>query len=135
MDAATLHTFDRSLARLSSIHEFLDRFYERFLESSPKVREKFVDTDFIRQKRALRTSFHLMLLAAEDGNRGPERYLKDLAERHGREQLGIGAEYYDLWLDSLLATVRVCDPEFSPEVEQAWERVMMVGIDYMLSKY
>lgn len=39
-------------------------------------------------------------------------------------------------LDSLLAAVKQCDPEYSPEVEEAaWEDVMGVGIEYMLKHY
>ncbi len=135
MDEKTLLLLDGSLHRCASNPEFLDRFYKRFLESSPDVREKFANTDFVRQKRALRASLHLMLLAAEDEKNGPERYLRDLAFRHGRGQLDIGSYLYDLWLDSLLETVRECDPEWSPEIERAWEQVMGVGISYLLRYY
>ena len=135
MDEKTLKTFDESLRRCNATPEFLDRFYERFLASSPKVRDKFALTDFVRQKRALEASLHYMLLAAQDEEKGPEKYLKSLADLHNRKQYNIGSEFYDLWLDSLLATVRECDPKFGPEVEEAWESVMMVGIRYMLSRY
>ena len=47
----------------------------------------------------------------------------------------IGSEYYDLWLDSLLKTVRTCDPAWSEDVEKAWENVMGVGISYLCSRY
>lgn len=134
VDKKTLQRFDDSLRRCNSAHDFLDRFYETFLASSPKVKEKFAKTDFVRQKRALNASLHLMLLAAEHLN-GPQRYLRDLAASHGRHQLNIGAEFYDLWLDSLLKTARQVDPEFDDETEKAWEAVMMVGIDYLLSHY
>lgn len=135
MDPVTLDIFDRSLLRCEARWDFLDRFYDRFLASSPAVREKFAKTDFVRQKRALRASLHHLLLAAQNEERGPDAYLKDVAERHGAGQLEIGAELYDLWLDSLLATVRECDPEFSPDVEKAWEAVMMVGIHYLCRSY
>lgn len=135
MDPKTLEIFDRSLGRCNSKPGFLDRFYERFIAMSPKVAEKFRNTDFVRQKRALRASFHLMLLAAGDGDGGPERYLSSLAQSHGREQLGIGAEYYDYWLDSLLAAVREFDHDWDHGVEDAWEQVMGVGIQYLLSHY
>ena len=135
MDAKTLDIFERSLNRCNSKPGFLDRFYERLLEKSPKVREKFEHTDFVRQKRALRASFHLMLLAAGDGEEGPERHLQHLAVSHSRKQLNIGAEYYDYWLDSLLAVMREFDDEWSHEVEDAWEQVMGVGINYLLSHY
>jgi hemoglobin-like flavoprotein len=135
MEEKILRTFEESLRRCNAVHGFLDRFYERFLASSEKVREKFAITDFVRQKRALRASLHYMLLAAQDEEKGPEKYLKDLAESHSRRGYNVGSEFYVLWLDSLLATIKECDPEFSPEVEEAWEAVMMVGIRYMLSRY
>ena len=135
MDPTTLEVFDRSLRRCDGLPYFLDIFYTKFLDSSPEVAKKFVNTDFVRQKRALRASLHHLLLAAQDQEKGPDAYLAGVAERHGAGQLEIGAELYDLWLDSLLATVKECDPEFSPEVEKAWEDVMMVGIQYLCRSY
>ena len=135
MDKKILEAFDESLARCNATPGFLDRFYELFLASSPKVKEKFASTDFVQQKKALRESFRLMRLAATDGEGGPERHLKDLAFTHSTKRLDIGAEMYDLWLDSLLATVKECDPEFASEIEEAWESVMMEGISYLVSRY
>jgi len=135
MDPSTLETFDQSLRRCEARPFFLDLFYEKFLASSPEVGKKFEKTDFVHQKRALRASLHHLLLAAEDEKKGPDRYLAEVAERHAAGQLDVGAELYDLWLDSLLATVRECDPEFTPEVEKAWEAVMMVGIQYLCRNY
>ncbi len=134
-DALALQKVDESLQRCMGDPRFLDRFYDRFLASSPKVRERFAHTDFVRQKRALRASLWMMLLAAEDPERGPGRHLSHLAEEHGARRLDIGAELYDLWLDSLLATVAECDPAHDPGVREAWEQVMMVGIRYMVTRY
>ena len=135
MDRKALQVVDDSLHRCAVNPAFLDLFYERFLASSPRVKEKFAKTDFARQKRALMPSFHLMLLAAEDEEHGPEKYLRDIAAHHGKAQLDIGAQDYDLWLDSLLETIRECDPECDTEVEQAWEKVLSVGIGYLLDHY
>jgi hemoglobin-like flavoprotein len=135
MDKEILDAFDRSLARCTSRSGFLDRFYEKFLASSPKVREKFANTDFVHQKRALKASLHLILLAAEDPKGGPARYLGEIAGQHGAQDLDIGAELYDFWLDSLLETVEETDPEYSPTVKKAWEDVMMVGIHYLCVRY
>ncbi len=135
MDQAVLATFDGSLARCTSQSRFLDLFYEKFLASSPKIREKFKDTDFVRQKRALKASLHMILLAASDEGADPGKYLRDVAEKHSARQLNVGAELYDLWLDSLLETVEECDPEYTPEVRKAWEEVMMVGIHYLTVRY
>lgn len=135
VDEKTIATFDRSLRRCDANPNFLDLFYDTFLASSPKVREKFAHTNFDKQKRLLHASFYLILLASEDPQEGPERYLEHLAARHSARDLDIGAELYDLWLDSLLAVVRECDPEFDETVEAAWERIMGIGIDYMLRRY
>ena len=52
---------DESLRRCNAHPVFLDLFYENFLASSPKVKEKFANTDFAKQKRALQASLNLML--------------------------------------------------------------------------
>ena len=39
--------------------------------------------------------------------------------------------HYDLWLDSLVATVSVCDPLFEPATEQAWRAMLRPGIEIM----
>ncbi|MFN0171339.1 MAG: globin [Bryobacteraceae bacterium] len=135
MDEQTLTTFEESLARCSGNPGFFDRFYGLFMASSPKVAEKFANTDFGRQKRALEESLHTMLLAARDEPSQAGPYLRDLAERHSSRDLNIGAELYDYWLDSLLETVQEFDPQFDPSVYQAWEKVMMQGIAYLLSRY
>lgn len=135
VDEKAIQVFQRSLQRCEGNPRFLDRFYKRFLESSPKIRRKFEGTDFDRQKKLLNRSFHLILWASEDPDDGPERYLEHLAVRHSASDLKIGSELYDLWLDSLLGVVEECDPEFDSEVEEAWEAVMGIGIDYMLSRY
>jgi len=135
MDPETLHIVDASLQRCSREARFLDLFYAKFLASSPKVQARFAGTNLERQKRALRGSLWVILLAAENEEKGPETYLASLAEMHSSRHLDIGAELYDLWLDNLLAAVAECDPEHTPQVRSAWERVMMVGIHYMVTRY
>jgi hemoglobin-like flavoprotein len=130
-----LAVFEASLKRCEARADFLDVFYEKFLASSREVAEKFAGTDFARQKEALRASFQHLVLVARDPKQGPDPYLEDVAVRHGAGRLAIGAHLYDLWLDSLLETVRACDPECFPEVEAAWEEVMMVGIHYLCANY
>ena len=135
VDSSTLDIFERSLARCEARPDFLDLFYEKFMASSPEVAVKFAGTDFVRQKRALKASFHHLLLVAHDRKQGPDAYLSDVAARHGSKQLKIGASLYDFWLDSLLETVKERDPEWSLEVDHAWEAVMMVGIHYLCRSY
>ncbi len=127
--------FEASLKRCEARPDFFDLFYATFLASSPEVAEKFKGTDFARQKELLRISLHHLFLVAKDSKQGPDPYLEDVAVKHGAGHLAIGAHLYDLWLDSLLDTVRTCDPECYAEVEKAWEDVMMVGIHYLCKNY
>ena len=132
MSPEILDLFDESLRRCEGRPGFLDRFYEKFLASSPEVREKFANTNFVRQKRALRESFHHMVLVAADFDRKtPDSHLAAIADRHGPGQLDIRAGLYDVWLDALMEAVQEFDPEYDPAVEKAWRDVMLVGIDYL----
>jgi hemoglobin-like flavoprotein len=135
MDPQILKTYEDSLARCSADPRFFERFYEIFLAASPKIAEKFAHTDFEKQRKALAASLHQMQLAVTDGQGGPEQHLAHLAERHSSRDLGIGSEYYDYWLDSLLQAVRESDPKFDDEVLGAWDRVMSAGIAFLLSRY
>ena len=135
MDETVLAQVEESLRRCNTDPGFLDRFYARFLTSSSKVREKFAGTDFVRQKRMLQASLQLLLVAAQDDGKRPTPYLDEVAARHSASQMAIGAELYDLWLDSLLATVREVDPGWNAEVERGWESVMTIGIAYLVTRY
>jgi hypothetical protein len=135
MNETILATFDESLKRCNAVPDFLDRFYDRFVASSPKVAEKFAHTNFVRQKRALRASLHLLLIAAEDEVAGPRpipsrprREPRPRSPRHHRRALRSLARQPDR--DGQASAIR----NFDSEVENAWERVMMVGIHYMISK-
>lgn len=135
MSPTALELFEESLARCGRSRDFLDRFYERFMSSSPRVREKFAKTDFAHQKRALRASFHMLLLfAEEEPSDAVYEFMDHLAERHADGELDIDTELYDLWFRSLLETVREHDPEFDPAIEEAWERVMAPGIEYLVNR-
>ena len=135
MDEATLQRFGASLERCTAHPDFLDLFYELFLASSEKVRDQFAHTDFVKQKGMLQASFSLMLRAARQDPADPPDFLDALAQRHGASQMGVGGELYDLWLDSLLAAVKVCDPLWTPEVTLAWEQAMGIGIAYLCSRF
>jgi hemoglobin-like flavoprotein len=128
-----LEQFNDSLERMPGAR-FLERFYELFLASSPEVRAKFAHTDFRRQRRVLKVSLYLMMLAVEGRLEG-RIHLDEIARRHGRGGLGIQPELYDLWLECLIAAVREHDPRFDAETERAWRAVLRSGIEVMKSRY
>ena len=112
---------------------FFRRFYENFLESSPRVSDKFATTDMARQELVLQKglyhliSFYLM--------KTDNQYLLDIARSHGSDNYRIEADLYDLWLEALLKTVEELDPEYDRELRLAWQIVMTPGILYMKHHY
>jgi hemoglobin-like flavoprotein len=129
-------TFLASLKRCLAKPDFLLDFYGIFMASSVEVREKFAKTDFKRQTRVLADSLWVMAVAAQAPKKSPAwGDLPRLATMHNRENLDIRPELYDGWLDCLLQAARNHDPQFSPQVEEAWRSTLAVGIEYLRSKY
>ena len=113
--------------------DFFDCFYVTFLGASPEVRAKFEQTGQARQKRMMRKALaHLDRLSVE---KTADAYVQRLAQIHSREDRDIPPHLYTLWLDSLMATVRDYDPEWTNDVELAWRMALAPGITYMQFQY
>ena len=134
MDRDQIARFDTSLARCLAEQAFLTRFYELFVESSAAVAEKFRDTDFRRQRRAMGASLYVIVLALEQGE-AATIYLEQIAKQHGHENLDVPPEMYDAWRDCLLESVKEYDPLYSDEIEQAWRQAAEFAIDFMRKRY
>jgi hemoglobin-like flavoprotein len=136
MNPEQVHAFRASLKRCLSTPDFLRTFYEQFMGFSEEIREKFRQTDFTKQTRVLADSLYAMAVVSQGESESPARAeLERLAQRHGRGQLDIRPELYDVWLDSLIKAVRQYDPEFTPALEVAWRETLLVGIEQMRSAY
>jgi len=135
MDPKTVHIARDSLSRSLQAEGFLDRFYELFMASSPDIRDKFKNTDFAKQKKVLSDSLFLMLSAAGTTEGFAHDQLASLTRKHSRSQLDIRPEFYETWLDCLIATLSEKDDQFSEEVEQAWRESLRGGIDLLSSGY
>lgn len=126
--------FEPSLGRCFEAGDFMGAFYERLLGASEVVREKFARTDIDRQKHVLRTSLYLMSRACLGVEEGLE-HLASVARTHSRRHLDIAPSLYELWLDTLVATARDHDPEFSESIEAAWRKLLGCGIERMIEVY
>ena len=129
-----LELFNDSLQRCTSKPGFLERFYEIFTSSSEEVAEKFKRTNFQKQAILLKASLYLMLLAAWKKPEG-HAHLERIARLHGKNELDIRPEFYDLWLDCLLRTVKEYDRRFNARTKRAWYNTMQSGIKFMKSRY
>ncbi len=129
--------FTESYERLLDLDEtgeiFFSKFYENFTSASPDVRKKFQNTDMQKQKIVLRESLFNM----QDFfvNKQATDYMRRIADIHSKKDKDISPQLYDLWLESLVATVRELDPEYDRDVGLAWKMVMSMGIAYMKDIY
>ena len=109
---------------------FLDTFYDLFLSKSPAVAQLFADTDFKIQKLVLRQSL-LDMLGFYLEMPGTHDEIKRLALRH--KELGVTAEMYAMWLDSLCEAIKKHDPRYTPELEQRWREALLKSIEEMIA--
>lgn len=123
-----------SYQRASASPQFFPSFYERFFEVRPETRRLFAKTEFERQHKLLRHAIGLLLSFPEDPD-GEPTILSRLAERHSRRDLDIDPSLYPPFLESLIDTIKRCDPKFTPAVEEAWRATLAKGLAYMQSRY
>jgi len=130
----TLDDVMASFHRCRKDQAFIDTFYDLFLNKSPEIADKFRNTDFNIQRLMLRESL-LVMLCFNLGVTGTREELVRMGRRHSRSQLDIRPELYDLWLDALCETIKLCDSEYSPGLEAAWRREMQAGINIFREEY
>jgi len=130
MTGEHVDTFQASVQRCLASPSFIKDFYDRFTAFSVAIREKFRDTDFDRQHRAMADSLRVMAMAVEGGPANLARQeMKRLAAGH--HEMRIDAWMYDVWLDCMLQTAKTHDPLFSAAVERAWRETLAPAIETM----
>ena len=114
--------------------DFLDNFYDVFLNSNPEIGKKFINTDFIKQKELLRHGLMSVLMFAE-GQQSAIACLSRIRESHGHSKMNISPDLYPYWIDSLIKTVARCDNKFDDGLEADWRAVVAPAVDYIKSGY
>lgn len=126
-------SYERVLKRELDGKDFFAAFYDHFLLQSPEIREKFVNTEMVKQRSMLKKSFYRLLVFY--GSNHADDYLKKVAQQHDRAHFNVRPQLYDVWMDSLVHTVAQYDEQFTPETELAWRLVLTPGITYMKFLY
>jgi hemoglobin-like flavoprotein len=112
---------------------FFKQFYDTFFSKSGEISEKFANVDMSTQIGVLQKSMvHIISFYV---TKTDTEYLLSIARTHSRDEYDIKPEYYDVWLESLLETVRILDPEFEDKIELAWQLAMTPGIQFMKFHY
>jgi len=128
MNETDLALFLDSFERCMQNDRFIKVFYEIFIGSSEEIAAFFLETNFAKQRRILKSSLYEMV-AVSARRSADTSALSALTQRH--LELKIQSHHYELWMQSLISAVAECDPYFNPEIARVWCDAFQVGINYM----
>ncbi len=123
-----------SFDRCEASGDFAEEFYNIFLSSSAEVAAKFAETNFAKQRKLVRAPVYIMVTRQVDDPQARET-LERIGESHGRSELDIRPDLYELWLDSVCQTVKLLDPEWTQALQLAWRDQLRPGISFITSHY
>lgn len=107
---------------------FYERFYENFLNTSPRVKEAFQHTNIDRQKRMLHGSIvHMINFSV---TKVASQNLIKVAESH-KFTHSIDDDLYQYFLNAFITTLKQTYPQFNNECEVAWRITLAPGIEFM----
>ena len=132
--AETITTVRDSMGRCIFHGNLVERFYEIFLDSDPKIKPMFANTDMEKQKQLLDHGLSLAILYVS-GHAMGKRGLQRLRESHSRNNLNVSPELYPFWKQSLIQAVTELDPEYTDDIGRAWDEVLQQAIDYIAEGY
>src|SRR5574340_674772 len=105
----------QSYGRCLREKNFIERFYEIFLDSHPDIRPMFNKTDFQTQRMALRHGISAAISYAS-GSSLTKRTIDQMADVHSlKGHAPVPPQLYPYWIDSLVQTVREKDPQVTPQ--------------------
>jgi hemoglobin-like flavoprotein len=123
-------SYDRCFAQ----GDFAGHFYERFFRQSPEIPPLFAHTDFVEQKRHLRASLLTLIKYAPD-DVVTSNLLHKIGHSHSRAHRNIRPEWYPLFGTALFETLAADDPEWTPDLANAWKNRIGPGIALIISLY
>ncbi len=112
---------------------FVEHFMNSLLDASEEIRGFFVHSDGEAFSQGLILA--LVHLAGYFPDHIPDRVLEGIAVRHNRHGRAIKPHLYDIFLDCMLETVVLYDPEYEEHVGEAWRHVLSPGLEYIKSQY
>jgi hemoglobin-like flavoprotein len=116
--SSVLTAYD-SYCRCCAQGPFADLFYANFI-AKPGVSEAFAAVQMDRQAEVLEHALKIIFTSGLDSDAGRETFSR-IARKHSRIDL---SGLYEVFVDTIVDTVRQQDPECTPEVEQAWTKML-----------
>lgn len=113
---------------------FFDDFYADFISQSPEIEALFSRVDMSDQKQALRSGLAYLIQFAA-GKPTAAQKLEQLGKSHCRSGYNIRPDFYPVWIEALIRTVKKHSGKFDAKSEQAWRLVLQKGVDQIVSWY
>jgi len=121
-----------SLQRCLRAPGFLDHFLDLLALRAPHLRECIAVQAGAPQSVMARRCITTMILAV-GGVLAPDEARRKFADCRNAGGMGMTPEVFPVWAGCLVETVRRHDPDFAPELEAAWTRVLdAAGRDVVL---
>ena len=127
-------TVRASFARCEAAGDFAEEFYTIFLDASDEIAPLFAQTEFVKQRKLLRGTVYI-LVTRDVADPQVRATLDRIGHSHSRAQLNIRPALYELWLDSVCATVKRMDPDWTPAIEAGWRNQLRPGIEAITALY
>jgi len=115
--------------------DFVSSFYDKLMETSEEIREKFEHINMEEQTDILAHSIVMSFLFVDKNHQTAANTLNKVRESHNRDHLNITPELYDLWLDCMVETVSTCDPHANKQLLSDWHEVMSVAVNHIREGY
>ena len=128
-------SYGRCVITGESKKTFFTTFYNKFLASDPAIKAKFETTEFEKQITMLKNAISMAILYVEKQDDLALDVLTRIRHSHSRARLDINPKYYKNWLESLIDTLKKCDPQFNVQLEADWRDMLTVIIDYIKDGY
>jgi len=124
----------KSFERCRKAVDFFDSFYDNFARKSPAIGKLFAHTNMNRQNQLLNLAIENLIRFA-DGQESAREKIDELGHSHGSGGYDIKAEWYLLWEEAMLETIKETDPEATPELLVHWSKVLEPGIKRIIDLY
>ncbi|MCQ1060356.1 globin [Photobacterium sp. DNB23_23_1] len=125
----THEIFNDSYTRCLRNNQFFFIFYRHFWQQERRFKDLFQDVDLERQVQMLKLSISMIILASSSEQ--ARESIRRFGKAHGPDGIGVQPNDFEVWLDSLIETVQICDPKYNDEIAFAWRECFKEGIAIM----
>lgn len=121
--------FNDSYARLLiSFDKFFIKFYQNFIKTSDDIEKLFRGVSQEKRQKMMESSFIMLTNMGSVSHSLTNPEFLEIIEKHKRMP-GINPAMCDLWVESLLQTVKEYDPYYNATVEKAWRLYVAPGVE------